>query len=417
MNSQKKKICVVTSGHMASTPRMLKAADAFHEAGYEVRMVCAEQVDWCIKAGINERAKRSWKCRVVDWHPVTGKGLYHWSRLRHYFYRKLNSFIGPDRIGLTALVNASSRVGPEILNAILEEPFDFLYAGTAGGIGIGALAAQIANKPYALDLEDFHSDELEGSAQALLKHRIIKNIEKRTCFGARFLTAGSKAIAFEYKKKYGFIPEVINNVFKLPKNEPSIEIGENGLLKIIWFSQTLGHGRGLESFLETVALMKAKVQLTLRGTLENGFDIVLKKISAKSKGRLNLEIKKARFFKSPEQICVGYDIGLSLEQGQVRNREICLSNKPLTYLLAGLAVVLTDTEGQREFGLDMGLGAILFQRENLSELARKLDELAFNPGKMLVAKRTSWVAAKRRWHWEHPEEKGKLLNLINTVFK
>ncbi|MCY2942911.1 MAG: hypothetical protein NT142_00015, partial [Planctomycetota bacterium] len=68
---------------MASTPRMLKAADAFHEAGYEVRMVCAEQVDWCIKAGIIERAKRSWKCRGVDWHPVTGKGLYHWSRLRH----------------------------------------------------------------------------------------------------------------------------------------------------------------------------------------------------------------------------------------------------------------------------------------------------------------------------------------------
>ena len=402
---------------MASTPRMLKAADAFHEAGYEVRMVCAEHVDWCIKAGIIERAKRSWKCRVVDWHPITGKGLYHWSRLRHYFFRKLISIIGPSRIGLTALVNANFRVGPEILNAILEEPFDFLYAGTAGGIGIGALAAQIAKKPYALDLEDFHSDELEGFANALLTHKIMENIEKQACFGARFLTAGSKAMALEYRIKYGFLPEVINNVFKLPKNDPSIEIGTNGLLKVIWFSQTLGHGRGLESFLETVALMKAKVQLTLRGTLEMGFDLVLKKISAKSKGRLNLEIKNQDPTKSPEQICEGYDIGLALEQGQVRNREVCLCNKPLTYPLAGLAVVLTDTEGQREFGWDMGLGAILFQRENLFELARKLDELAFNQEKMLVAKRASWEAAKRRWHWEHPEEKGKLLNLINKVFE
>ena len=33
------RICVVTAGHLSTSPRMLKAADALHAAGYHVRVV------------------------------------------------------------------------------------------------------------------------------------------------------------------------------------------------------------------------------------------------------------------------------------------------------------------------------------------------------------------------------------------
>ncbi len=42
-----------------------------------------------------------------------------------------------------------------------------------------------------------------------------------------------------------------------------------------------------------------------------------------------------------------FDIGLSLEQPSSINRSLCLTNKALVYLLAGLALGATDTEGHR----------------------------------------------------------------------
>src|SRR5271163_3616417 len=102
-----KRICVVTSGHLAGTPRMLKAADALHEAGYAVRVVCAEHVDWCVDAGNGLRAARAYPCDVVDWHPHTGRRLYWQTRLRHGAVRLLAQLAGPARLGLKQLARVT----------------------------------------------------------------------------------------------------------------------------------------------------------------------------------------------------------------------------------------------------------------------------------------------------------------------
>src|SRR5205823_4048733 len=57
--------------------------------------------------------------------------------------------------------------------------------------------------------------------------------------------------------------------------------------------------------------------------------------------------------------CVGYDVGLAVEPGFSVNNRLALSNKAFTYVLAGLAVILTDTPGQREFAAGLGDGAAL----------------------------------------------------------
>src|SRR5579864_4462462 len=98
-----KRICVITSGCLAGTPRMLKAADALHEAGYTVRVVCAEHLDWSIAAGAQLRGQRPWQCDVVHWHPRTGWYTYWRSRMRHKTLQALAGSVGPRRLGLGLL--------------------------------------------------------------------------------------------------------------------------------------------------------------------------------------------------------------------------------------------------------------------------------------------------------------------------
>ena len=38
----KKKVCLVTPGHIGSNPRIVKEADALHEEGYDVTLIYTE---------------------------------------------------------------------------------------------------------------------------------------------------------------------------------------------------------------------------------------------------------------------------------------------------------------------------------------------------------------------------------------
>jgi hypothetical protein len=117
------------------------------------------------------------------------------------------------------------------------------------------------------------------------------------------------------------------------------------------------------------------------------------------------------------ELCRGFDVGLALEQvDDSRSRALCLSNKAFTYILAGLAVVFTDTPGQRRLALDLGPGALLYKPGEVRVLADGLKAWAEDEARLLAARKTAWAAACRRWHWQHPEEEGALLRAVEHVF-
>jgi len=111
----------------------------------------------------------------------------------------------------------------------------------------------------------------------------------------------------------------------------------------------------------------------------------------------------------------GYDVGLALEIGNVPNRELALSNKALTYILAGLAVAMTDTAGQHALGVDLGRAAALVPVDDADALAAAFARWSEQPRELECAKRTAWTAATRRWHWEHELERGRLLRVIDEA--
>ncbi len=410
------RVCIITAGSLASTPRMLKAADALHEAGYRVRVVCSEHVEWAVTAGAALRAARTWKCQVVHWHPKTGRRVYLRAAVRHRTGRALARWLGPRRLPLPVLARAASPVAPELYRAAIAEPADLVYGGTAGALAPAALAARTLRVPYALDLEDFHSDEQDDNPQARLAHAILGQIERRLLGGAAFLTAGSGPIAQAYQTRYGVpLPVVINNVFPLPDQPPELVANGHGGLKLVWLSQTVGPNRGLEDAVRAMGMAGLAGELHVRGAPVPGYVAALQGLARDVAPRLLVHHHPLDPHRPPEALCRGYDVGLALEQAHVLNRDLCLCNKLFTYMLAGLALACTDTKGQRPLAEDLGAGAVLFKPRDVAALAAGLKRWADDAQALLRAKRACWEAARRRWHWEHPDERGALLAAVGRV--
>ena len=272
------------------------------------------------------------------------------------------------------------------------------------------LAARRLGVPYALDLEDFHSNEQAGKPIA---NRIMEAIENRVLPGAAFLTAGSLPIADAYKQKYGVHPIPVNNTFSLPATVPPLDGAVGRPFRLFWFSQTIGHDRGLQEVVQAAGHLGRPVRLGLLGR-KTHFVEELTRMASKI-ANLELEIQKPCFPDEIVERCNGWDVGLAMENRTPLNRDLCLTNKIFTYPLAGMAIAATDTTAQRQLAPEFGEGAFLYPPGDSAALAAGLRRWACDPATLVRAKKASWEAAQRRWHWEHPLERGALLDAVERA--
>jgi glycosyltransferase involved in cell wall biosynthesis len=106
----------------------------------------------------------------------------------------------------------------------------------------------------------------------------------------------------------------------------------------------------------------------------------------------------------------GFDAGWSGEELSFPNRAWCLGNKIFTYLAAGVPVILSRTPAQAALARDLGEAAFVF--DDADDLARVLRELAADPARRCRTRRAARAAAERRWHWEHPADRGALIAAV-----
>jgi glycosyltransferase involved in cell wall biosynthesis len=397
---------------------MLKAADALAEAGYEVRMVSARYMDWAWQADQDVRRTRSWKWTVVNYDRWQGTTQYFRSGARFRSAKFLAKFAGPSRCPLGLAANAYSRAHEELLKAILNEPADLVYGGTAGALAAVALAAAREGVPYALDLEDFHSAEHRDDAEGHLFGRLAERIERRILPGAAMLTTAGSAMGAAYEQEYGVHAVTVNNTHPLPSVPPDLSPSSTPGLRLYWFGQTVGPDKGLDTLIRAVGLARITVQLHIRGRAEPRALEGLRRMAGNCAPSLDIIHHEPVPPDSLVESCKGYDVGLaSFDPSSSYNCQIAAPNKPCTYILGGLAVAISDTPGQRPLGLDLGEGAIFHRLGDADALAAGLKRWADDKSLLARAKAAAWDAAKRRWHWEHPLERGALLRAVAAVFQ
>jgi glycosyltransferase involved in cell wall biosynthesis len=403
------RICVITAGHLSTCPRMLKAADALQRAGYFVRVVSAGYVPWAATADAALRRRHSWAWRTIDFDRKRAPFLAYGSGLRQRLARGWARLIGTQACGLAIAGRAYLRVYPELLAAALADPADLYYAG-GGALLVAAEAARRTGGAFGLDLEDFHSGEQEGEL-AWLGNGLARRIEREILPRAHFLTAASGAISEAYQEAYGVRPLTINNTFPLPADPPPLA-PPTGPLKLYWFSQTVGPQRGLEEVVQAVAASEISAELHLRGRAIPGYREALGGLAAECGTRLKIFEHLPASPDRMVELCGGYDIGLAVEQPHTISRSVCLTNKAFTYILAGLAVIFTDTPGQRGLATDLGEAAAMYPPGDVAALAKALRRWDEDRTLLARAQQAAWEAARRRWHWEHDLERGALLRAV-----
>jgi len=412
MRADKKRITVVTAGHVSACPRMLKAADALTDAGYRVRVVSVNHTPWMTEADAQVTASRRWPSSVVDYARSTAPSLWRKASARFKLMRYVASSVGPSRVPMSVAVRAYSRVHDELVSAAAAEAADFFYGGSTGALAAVVESAKRLSVPYGIDFEDFHSGEAIGSGSEL-QNALAERVERHVIGGATFVTAASPMIAETYADQYGIRPLVIHNTFSIaPARETE---RPDGPLRVYWFSQTLGPQRGLEDVIRAAGHARVALELHLRARPITEYLDELHRLQSDIAPQLKIVVHEPASPDAMVTLAQPYDAGLACEEPQPLNRQLCLTNKIFTYLAAGVPMFLSRTHaqaclerslGEAAFGYDCGhvegLASVMRQLANDSELRRR---------SRAVARR----AAERRWHWEHPEDRGALLAAVATA--
>ena len=408
------RVTVVTSGHLSTCPRMLKAADALAADGYDVRVVATRHEPWAAETDRDVASRRSWASEVIDYRRGEGGATYWWTGARYHAARAAAAAIGPARAPLAVASRAFGRVHSELVRAIAADPGDLIYGGTTGALAAIAEAARRSGTPYGVDLEDFHAGETSGP-DAPLVDALAARVEQAVLPGAAFVTTSNEAIAAAYKERDGVDAAVIHNTFALPSQPPDVSRVDLARLRVYWFSQTIGPGRGLEDAVLALGRAGVAAHLALRGRPHAGYLDALSSLAATHAPRVEV----VHLTPAPPDAMVdcarGFDVGLALEQMTPRNRQLCLTNKAFTYILAGVAAAMTDTPGQHALGVDLGRAAALVPVGDVDALAGAFVRWASDPAELDCAKRTAWHAATRRWHWDHELERGALCALVREA--
>jgi glycosyltransferase involved in cell wall biosynthesis len=392
-------IGIVTGNHLCNNPRVIKEGTTLANAGYTVTVIGA----W-FDADLKARDLEVQKSLPFSFRPAmdcTGNTLH---RLRLRVNVKLGAIAH-------RLVRFESRhqlgYAYHSLRAVFDQPETLYIAHSEAAM---AVATDLLNdgRLVGIDVEDWFSEDLPPTAR---KHRpvhLLRRLERKLLTLGRYASCPSHAMSEALAREFGcHQPTVIYNAFPWSDRASidglSKDRRDRQLPSIHWFSQTLGHGRGLEDLLAALPLLKHDAEIHLRGKPVSGFESWIEHHLPEAwRGRIRVHglVSNAELLSRIAE----HDIGFAGETPLIRSRDLTVTNKILYYLLAGLAVVASETAGQREVATQSPGGVFLYPSGDAPALAARLNTLLGSADALRQAKSAALAAAKETFCWERQEK-------------
>ena len=396
-------ICIVSPGNLASNPRLLKEADALHGAGYAVTAVVCRYTEELRSFDEAIAAEVPWK--VVSVRRDVAEGIA--ARAASTLFRALDSVGLPVPPALAACAYGGPS-GP-LRRAAARVPADLYIAHYVAGLAAAGAVARGRGSLLGFDAEDYH-----GGEGAPPQRRMVRRIDQSYLPECRHVTAAAPMIGEAYGREFGVRPVTVLNVFPLAMAPAAPRpAGSPGPLRTYWFSQTIGPDRGLQAFIEAMALARRPVTLDIRGSNRWGHGDRLVALARERGIGDRVRLLPTAPPDDMVRLAAEYDLGLSLETGISENRRVCLTNKIFTYLLAGVPVLLSDTPAQRALAPQLGPAARLVSLADPPGIALALDALAESPGAVADARAHAWRLGRERYNWDF--EKKALLDSVERA--
>jgi glycosyltransferase involved in cell wall biosynthesis len=384
---------------------LLREADTLADAGHEVRVVSPSFTAELDRRDRQQVERRKWRHQKVEYLPVGigGKARSFFIRGRRRGAAELQERFGNGPWAEYAYTAAL----PELRRQAELEPADWFIAHAQAALPVAAAAAKRWRARLGFDCEDLLSEHGTDPVD------IVRQIEMRYLRHCDYISAPSKGIAHRLQRDYGVtLPLVLYNVFPLhlaaamlaPVQRP---LGPN--IRLHWFSQTIGAGRGIEEAIVACGMLGEGVELHLRGKPAEGYEATVRELASQHNVQLELhpQVKHDVLISSMDQ----FDVGLALERAEHTNYALTVTNKIGSYLLAGLAIAATDTPGQREV-LEQTPGAgFLYPSGQAHLLAEGLRLWQQDRVALQAAQQAAWDVARSRFCWDR--EAGEWLALLS----
>jgi hypothetical protein len=405
-------VCLITPGHIGSTPRLVKEADALVEAGYRVHVVAGRHYPAADPLDADILATARWACTRVDFRG--GAGTLARKLLRRLARRRVAR---DSRAGLWTAARASHAEALHLGRVAGRFPARLYIGHCLAALPAAARAAAQSGGAYGFDLEDFHDAETAAALSDPAERHAIAILEKGLLPGCAHLTASAPLIAGQYAEIYRVEPRTVLNVF--PRSQAPAAPLDPGPISgdrpavVYWFSQTIGAGRGLEAAVAILARMRTPVELHLRGTPADGYAGRLQATAARAGLSRPIRFLPPGSPAEMARLAAGAHLGLSAEERVPLNRDLCLTNKVFIYLLAGIPQLLSHTSAQGALAGELGDAALLADLGQTEATARRLDEFFAQPGAAAGARRRAWELATRRYCWD--VEKSLFLDSVRAA--
>lgn len=408
-NPRLKKICLITPGHLATNPRLVKEASALLEAGYQVHVIFTQYMDYLL---VDDE-------KILNTYTNLTYDKLNWTR-NNAVGRIYSGAVQKTCKWLSRLVPKNNLIHKLILNRnyfwqhrkAVSAKASMYISHNLGALPVAADAAKKNKAKCGFDAEDFHRGENISSTE----QKSFIFIEDLYIPSAHHLSSASPLISATYQKLYNKEFITILNVFPKQKIQAQI-VQKNRPLQLFWFSQTIGMGRGIENIIYAISLLKDKSPVL---HILGNADVWMKNKIIKFAQENRLTIDNIIFYDSvsPEEvfdIAAGLDIGIASETGIPINRDICLTNKIFTYLQAGLAVVASNTSAQINLISKFPEFGSIYQNEDIKTLTTILENYQLYPQQLQEAKQNSTLLSSDKFNWE--KEKYIFLNMINKCLK
>ncbi|WP_428328407.1 glycosyltransferase family protein [Mucilaginibacter sp.] len=398
------KVLIISQSHLCRNPRVLKEAIALSENGYTVHIlnsIFSKELQLMdlelIKdhpsiqlQSISDLTQKGW-CSFTDRLVYKLGGL-----LVQYFKLESSLALG---YGAHRYLKRCRAINADLYSCHQELA---TYLGTR---------LIEAGYKVAFDLEDWYSADLLPEARTKRPVNLLKKVESIALNTATFCVTTSQALAKKLADEYHCKqPAVIYNVFPLKEQLLQKEKSYLPPLKLFWFSQTIGPGRGIEEFMGLLKAMIKPLQLHLLGDVDTGYQQhLITMIPAQHTLFFHPQVSETELAKKISE----FDIGLALELTNPPSRNYTITNKFFQYLQAGLPVIATETAGQKEIFDKITPGIMIPKNPDTKDIER-LQNWLNDPEAISEAREVAKKAALK-YCWEN--ESTKLLSLINHAFQ
>jgi glycosyltransferase involved in cell wall biosynthesis len=413
MDRKTPSICLVTPGYLASTPRVVKEADALHAAGYRVRVVFSEgDLDLLREHDRLLLRDKPWRWASVGWsRRRPGERSIYWrATVRYQLARRSPR---PLWRMLALAERGEGRLYSELAKMAAAEPADLFIGHYPVGLAAAARAAVMHHARLGYDAEDLHTGEDVSTEAGQRRQQRIDWIERKYLRRCTHATAAAPRIGEALAERYRISrPAVIHNVFPLAERDrlDGKKLDRQGSkLSLCWLSQTIGLDRGIDDAIRAVGVLSQPVQIHLRGSLSEPVKEALLTLARES----GIGVAEHIYFHpqvSPMELLsrtAEHDVGLALEPGHTVNYRLTVTNKLFLSLLAGLAVAVTDVPGQHDVMVTCSDAGVLYPPGDWRALAARLEGWLRRPEELQACRAAALAAARTRWNWER--ERGKLL--------